>query len=68
MYKRQGVKGPTPISKRIDYIKINGKGNITPVCDAKTLVLSGHNLQRETDGAMVSMRSATPGADGRIAE
>ena len=29
---------PTPISERIEYIKINGKGHITPVCDAQTLV------------------------------
>ncbi|CAM9748500.1 unnamed protein product, partial [Ectocarpus sp. 12 AP-2014] len=33
-----GVQGPTPIAERIDYIKINGKGNTTPVCDSKTLV------------------------------
>ena len=32
------VHGPTPISERIDYIKINGRGNVTPVCDAQTLV------------------------------
>ncbi|CAN0252444.1 unnamed protein product [Ectocarpus sp. 6 AP-2014] len=29
---------PTPISERIEYIKINGKGHITPVCNAQTLV------------------------------
>ncbi|CAM9311655.1 unnamed protein product, partial [Hapterophycus canaliculatus] len=33
-----GPTRPTPISDRIDYMKINGKGNTTPVCDAKTLV------------------------------
>lgn len=32
-----GVQGPSPISDRIHYIKINGRGNVTPVCDAKTL-------------------------------
>lgn len=29
---------PIPIADRVTYIKINGHGNITPACDAKTLV------------------------------
>lgn len=29
---------PRPISERIQYIKINGKGHVTPVSDAQTLV------------------------------
>ena len=32
------VHNPRSISERIDYIKINGKGHITPVSDAQTLV------------------------------
>ncbi|CAM9386872.1 unnamed protein product, partial [Laminaria digitata] len=28
----------TPIADRVAYIKINGKGNVTPVSDAKTMV------------------------------
>ncbi|CAB1119054.1 unnamed protein product [Ectocarpus sp. CCAP 1310/34] len=29
---------PTPIADRVDYIRINGRGNVTPVSDAKTIV------------------------------
>ncbi|CAM9684428.1 unnamed protein product [Ectocarpus fasciculatus] len=29
---------PTPIADRVDYIRINGSGNVTPVSHAKTIV------------------------------
>ena len=28
----------TPLAERVHYIKINGRGNVTPCCDAKTIV------------------------------
>ncbi|AAK14625.1 unnamed protein product [Ectocarpus sp. 4 AP-2014] len=34
----QDAQHPTPIADRVDYIRINGHGNVTPVSDAKTIV------------------------------
>lgn len=42
-------KEDTTISSRISYIKINGKGPITPVTDFKTLLEITRMLGRETE-------------------
>ncbi|CAM9208873.1 unnamed protein product [Ectocarpus sp. 8 AP-2014] len=35
---RIDAQTPTPIADRVDYIRINGRGKVTPVSDAKTIV------------------------------
>ncbi|CAB1106716.1 unnamed protein product [Ectocarpus sp. CCAP 1310/34] len=34
----RGEQTPTPIADRVDYIRINGHGKVTPVSDSKTIV------------------------------
>ncbi|CAM9896841.1 unnamed protein product [Ectocarpus sp. 6 AP-2014] len=34
----RGKQTPTPIADRVDYIRINGHGKVTPVSDANTIV------------------------------